>query len=146
MATPISQMQMLFLALTRCKDQVTGSIGCSHYGAGEFTWGNPWDLPRKLRMVPAAKDEAGFPQPSQPAAAASPVALALLWCWAGLVPVSAAALPGVWGGGLAQHHLLSSWCRIQRVLMGATGLLSVLRSPSQGMTNKVCKTTYAKVK
>lgn len=138
-------MQMLFLALTRCKDQVTGSIGCSHYGAGEFTWGNPWDLPRKLRLVPAAKDEAGFPQPSRPAAAASPVALALLWCWAGLVPVSAAALPGVWGEGgsspaslaviLVPHPASAHGCN--RAPLSAA--FPVPRNDEQSVQNYLCQ-------
>lgn len=92
---------MLFLALTRCKDQVTGRIGCSQRGAGEFARGNPWDLPCKLRPAPAAKDEAGFPQPSRSAVTTCLVGLDLLRRWDGSVPVSAVALPGVGGSNPA---------------------------------------------
>lgn len=47
--------QGVFLALTRPRDQVSTRIG-------EFAGGNPWDLPCKLSLAPAAKDEAGFPR------------------------------------------------------------------------------------
>jgi len=114
---------------------VTGGIGCSRRGAGEFARGNPWDLPCKLRLAPAAKDEAGFPWPSRPAAAVCLVGLGLLRCWAGLIPVS---------GGSSPPSL--AWCHLQRVLVGAARLLSHCsgqRSPSRGMTDTVCKITCA---
>lgn len=113
---------MLFLALTRCKYQVTGRIGCSRRGAGEFTWGNPWDLLCKLRAAPAAKDEAGFPSvPTGCRCVPGGFRFALMLGRTGprICCGSAQHLRG-----LTQHHLLGLWCHLQQVVMGVTSLLS----------------------